>query len=159
MLFSGWAWNVVCAPDVFSWNLAFMFLNLLQLFYIIYLMRPVKFDPELEDAYHTLFQPFKVSFFRKNNFISDNSQCLIPCFSLQKKKKRECNIVVFLTKSGKVPMQIRIQPEYQDCNTKLTSRIVEMIITTLRVNIFFKKTFFGSNMRETLRNECFLPKF
>lgn len=61
MLFSGWAWNVVCAPDVFTWNLAFMFLNLLQLFYIIYLMRPVKFDPELEDAYHTLFQPFKVS--------------------------------------------------------------------------------------------------
>lgn len=60
MLFSGWAWNVVCAPDVFSWNLAFMFLNLLQLFYVIYLLRPVKFDPELEDAYHTLFRPFKV---------------------------------------------------------------------------------------------------
>lgn len=23
-------------------------------------MRPVKFDPELEEAYHTLFVPFKV---------------------------------------------------------------------------------------------------
>lgn len=70
MLFSGWAWNVVCAPDVFSWNLAFMFLNLLQLFYIIYLMRPVKFDPELEDAYHTLFQPFKVSRFTFKKLVS-----------------------------------------------------------------------------------------
>ncbi|KAL0266446.1 UNVERIFIED_CONTAM: hypothetical protein PYX00_008979 [Menopon gallinae] len=61
MLSTGWAWNVVCAPDVFFWNLSFMSLNLLQLFYVVYLMRPVKFNPELEDAYHTLFQPFKIS--------------------------------------------------------------------------------------------------
>lgn len=24
-------------------------------------MRPISFDPELEEAYHTLFRPFKVS--------------------------------------------------------------------------------------------------
>lgn len=86
MLFSGWAWNVVCAPDVFSWNLAFMFLNLLQLFYIIYLMRPVKFDPELEDAYHTLFQPFKVSFIVRNNEISIPSKSQL--LSIFKKKSK-----------------------------------------------------------------------
>ncbi|XP_049840129.1 popeye domain-containing protein 3-like [Schistocerca gregaria] len=61
MLFSFWAWNVICAPDVFSWNFSFMLLNMGQLVYIIYQMRPVKFDPELEEAYHTLFEPFKVS--------------------------------------------------------------------------------------------------
>ncbi|CAG2058489.1 unnamed protein product, partial [Timema podura] len=60
-LFSFWAWNVICAPDVFSWNFSFMFLNLAQLVYIIYQMRPVKFDPELEEAYQALFYPFKVS--------------------------------------------------------------------------------------------------
>nr|CAD7261241.1 unnamed protein product [Timema shepardi] len=60
-LFSFWAWNVICAPDVFSWNFSFMFLNLAQLVYIIYQMRPVKFDPELEEAYQALFYPFKGS--------------------------------------------------------------------------------------------------
>lgn len=60
MLFSFWAWNVICAPDVFSWNFSFMLLNMGQLVYIIYQMRPVKFDPELEEVYQTLFQPFKV---------------------------------------------------------------------------------------------------
>jgi hypothetical protein len=37
-----------------------MLLNMGQLVYIIYQRRPVKFDPELEEAYQTLFHPFKV---------------------------------------------------------------------------------------------------
>ncbi|XP_021936870.1 popeye domain-containing protein 3-like isoform X3 [Zootermopsis nevadensis] len=61
MLFSFWAWNIICAPDIFSWNFTFMLLNMGQLVYIIYQRRPVKFDPELEEAYQTLFHPFKVS--------------------------------------------------------------------------------------------------
>lgn len=61
MLLSGWAWHVICAPDIFSWNFGFLLLNIGQLVYIVYQMRPVKFDPELEEAYHTLFYPFKVS--------------------------------------------------------------------------------------------------
>ncbi|PSN32421.1 hypothetical protein C0J52_27292 [Blattella germanica] len=61
MLFSFWAWNVICAPDIFSWNFSFMLLNMGQLVYIIYQRRPVKFDPELEEVYQTLFHPFKVS--------------------------------------------------------------------------------------------------
>ena len=60
MLFSFWAWNIICAPDIFSWNFSFMLLNMGQLVYIIYQRRPVKFDPELEEAYQTLFHPFKV---------------------------------------------------------------------------------------------------
>ncbi|XP_075232417.1 popeye domain-containing protein 3-like isoform X1 [Lycorma delicatula] len=61
MLFSVWAWTIVCAPDVFIWNLCFTFLNAFQLVFVVYQMRPVKFDPELEEVYHTLFRPFKVS--------------------------------------------------------------------------------------------------
>lgn len=65
MLFATWAWNIICAPDVFSWNFAFMVLNIGQVVYIIYQMRPVKFDPELEEVYQNLFMPFKVSFIPK----------------------------------------------------------------------------------------------
>ncbi|CAD6234154.1 GSCOCG00007598001-RA-CDS [Cotesia congregata] len=61
ILLSGWAWHVICAPDIFSWNFAFLVLNIGQLVYIVYQMRPVHFDPELEEVYHTLFYPFKVS--------------------------------------------------------------------------------------------------
>lgn len=61
MLYSIWAWHVICAPDAFSWNFCFVFLNLGQVVYLVYQMRPVKFDPELEEVYHTLFEPFKVS--------------------------------------------------------------------------------------------------
>ncbi|CAG9853933.1 unnamed protein product [Phyllotreta striolata] len=60
ILFSTWAWNVICAPDVFTWNFAFMLMNMAQVFHIIYQLRPVKFDVELEEAYHTLFEPFKI---------------------------------------------------------------------------------------------------
>ncbi|KAJ8732101.1 hypothetical protein PYW08_014831 [Mythimna loreyi] len=61
MLYSIWAWHVICSPDAFSWNFGFVFLNLAQVVYLVYEMRPVKFDPELEEVYHTLFEPFKVS--------------------------------------------------------------------------------------------------
>ncbi|XP_024884914.1 popeye domain-containing protein 3-like isoform X1 [Temnothorax curvispinosus] len=61
MLLSGWAWHVICAPDIFSWNFSFLLLNIGQLVYIVYQMRPIRFDPELEEVYHTLFYPFQVS--------------------------------------------------------------------------------------------------
>ncbi|XP_011697434.1 PREDICTED: popeye domain-containing protein 3-like isoform X2 [Wasmannia auropunctata] len=61
MLLSGWAWHVICAPDIFTWNFCFLLLNICQLVYIVYQMRPIRFDPELEEVYHTLFYPFKVS--------------------------------------------------------------------------------------------------
>ncbi|KAI5631546.1 popeye protein conserved region domain-containing protein [Phthorimaea operculella] len=61
MLYSIWAWHVICSPDAFSWNFGFVFLNLAQVVYLVYEMRPVKFDPELEEVYYTLFDPFKVT--------------------------------------------------------------------------------------------------
>nr|XP_024217137.1 popeye domain-containing protein 3-like isoform X3 [Halyomorpha halys] len=60
-IFSAWAWIIVCAPDIFFWNSCYTIINLFQLIFLLYRMRPVKFDPELEEAYHTLFVPFKVT--------------------------------------------------------------------------------------------------
>lgn len=71
MLFSTWAWRVMCAPDIFTWNLCFLCLNAFHLIYIIYQMRPINFDPELEEAYHTLFRPFKVSRLQFKKLVSE----------------------------------------------------------------------------------------
>ncbi|XP_064089424.1 popeye domain-containing protein 3-like isoform X2 [Macrobrachium nipponense] len=60
LLYSTWAWNIICAPDVFSWNFTFMLLNMGQTLYIIYQMRPVKVNKELEAMYEALFQPLNV---------------------------------------------------------------------------------------------------
>jgi len=70
MLLSGWAWHVICAPDIFSWNFSFLLLNIGQLVYIVYQMRPIRFDPELEEAYHTLFYPFKVNISQERNLFA-----------------------------------------------------------------------------------------
>ena len=55
-----WGWNVICAPDIFTWNFLFVLLNMGQVLHIIYQMRPVKFNSELEDLYNTLFEPLRV---------------------------------------------------------------------------------------------------
>ena len=60
LLLSGWAWAVICAPDIFSWNFSFMLINTIQTLFILYRVRPVKFSPELEEVYSALFQPLKV---------------------------------------------------------------------------------------------------
>ena len=36
LIFATWAWNIVCAPDVFVWYFAFLILNAGQLLYILY---------------------------------------------------------------------------------------------------------------------------
>ncbi|XP_077288485.1 popeye domain-containing protein 3-like isoform X2 [Arctopsyche grandis] len=70
LLYSIWAWQVICAPDVFTWNFSFFLVNIAHVVYIIYEMRPVKFDPELEEVYHNLFEPFKVSRFQFKKMVS-----------------------------------------------------------------------------------------
>lgn len=61
LLFSTWAWNVICAPDIFSWNFFFVLLNMGQFLHVLYTMRKVKFPAELEDTYRSMFQPLQVS--------------------------------------------------------------------------------------------------
>lgn len=60
LLNSTWAWNVICAPDMFSWSFSFMILNMAQTMFLLYTMRQVKFPRELEDIYVLMFQPLQV---------------------------------------------------------------------------------------------------
>eukprot|EP00096_Caligus_rogercresseyi_P006048 TRINITY_DN22203_c0_g1_i1.p1 TRINITY_DN22203_c0_g1~~TRINITY_DN22203_c0_g1_i1.p1 ORF type:complete len:330 (+),score=136.76 TRINITY_DN22203_c0_g1_i1:197-1186(+) len=60
LLLSSWAWNVLCAPEVFAWNFSFILLNIGQLLYILYQMRPIKFPSEIETLYGSLFEPLRV---------------------------------------------------------------------------------------------------
>ncbi|CAG5126157.1 unnamed protein product, partial [Candidula unifasciata] len=61
LLMSIWSWVILCAPDFFSWNFAFLILNGIQTFSLLYRIRPVKFCAELEDVYVSLFMPLQVS--------------------------------------------------------------------------------------------------
>ena len=61
MLLSSWAWVIFCAPDFFSWNFAFMVINVIQMLFLMYHIRPIKFVEDLEDMYNAMFQPMKVS--------------------------------------------------------------------------------------------------
>lgn len=68
---SSWAWRVACAPDIFIWNLFFISINLFQLIYVLYQSRPVKFDPDFEEVYTNLFEPFKVSRLQFKKLVND----------------------------------------------------------------------------------------
>ncbi|KAL3881590.1 hypothetical protein ACJMK2_028011 [Sinanodonta woodiana] len=61
LLLSVWAWTILCAPDIFSWNFAFMVVNVMQTLFLMYHIRPIKFTGELENLYVTMFEPMKVS--------------------------------------------------------------------------------------------------
>jgi hypothetical protein len=61
LVLSTWAWNVICAPDVFAWYIGFTILNVAQLLYILYQMRPIKFDDDLEVIYADIFAPMSLT--------------------------------------------------------------------------------------------------
>ena len=43
LVLSTWAWNAICAPDVFAWYFAFTVINIGQLLYLLYKMRPIRY--------------------------------------------------------------------------------------------------------------------
>ncbi|GFR66383.1 blood vessel epicardial substance [Elysia marginata] len=57
---SVWSWVILCAPDFFSWNFAFLLLNGVQTLSLMYSVRPVKFCDEIEAVYVSLFLPLRV---------------------------------------------------------------------------------------------------
>ena len=61
LILSTWAWNVICAPEVFAWYFGFTILNVGQLLYLLYRMRPIRFDEDLEAIYLDLFAPLNVT--------------------------------------------------------------------------------------------------
>lgn len=73
LVFSTWAWNVICAPDVFAWYFGFTILNLGQLLYILYQMRPIRFDTDLESIYTELFEPMSITRLQFKRLVSGSS--------------------------------------------------------------------------------------
>lgn len=78
LLFSTFAWNVICAPGVFSWSFSFMITNFAQTLYLLYSMREVEFpSKEMEDAYEALFEPMKIKRILFKKLISSEYSCQI----------------------------------------------------------------------------------
>jgi len=61
LIFATWAWNIVCEHVVFIWYFAFLVFNAGQLLYILYQMRPIMFDEDIETIYKNLFEPMTVT--------------------------------------------------------------------------------------------------
>ncbi|XP_003738187.1 popeye domain-containing protein 3 [Galendromus occidentalis] len=60
LITTAWAWNVLCAPDLFFYSFAAMIINMAQTIYLLFTLRQVKFPGELEDIYEVLFAPMRV---------------------------------------------------------------------------------------------------
>ncbi|WAR08252.1 POPD1-like protein [Mya arenaria] len=61
LLMSVWSWVILCAPDYFSWNFAFMMINVVQTFLLLYHLKPIRFEEDLERLYRAVFEPMNVS--------------------------------------------------------------------------------------------------
>ncbi|GAB1605245.1 popeye domain-containing protein 3 isoform X1 [Argonauta hians] len=100
LLLSAWSWLILCAPDFFSWNFAFMIINGVQLLLITYRIRPVKFCDELEEVYLGVFQPLRVprSLFKK---LTHADYC-----TLMTLYQGECYATQSITKTDKLGLLI-----------------------------------------------------
>ena len=56
-----WSAVFICMPDVFAWNLVFLFVNMFHLAYLGYQIIPQRFSKTCEDVYAKTFKPLKVS--------------------------------------------------------------------------------------------------
>ncbi|KAK2159154.1 hypothetical protein LSH36_157g02011 [Paralvinella palmiformis] len=70
LLLSSWSWVMLCAADVFSWNFSLCAINVVQMFYIFYHLRPVTLPGELALIYASMFEPLKVSRAQFKRFIA-----------------------------------------------------------------------------------------
>lgn len=61
LLFSTWGWKEICVPDIFSWTFGFTLLNACHLVHALYVVRPVRLNPELESVFVQLFRPLGIS--------------------------------------------------------------------------------------------------
>ncbi|KAH3727308.1 blood vessel epicardial substance-like isoform X2 [Dreissena polymorpha] len=76
MLLSVWSWVILCAPDFFSWNFAFMLVNVVQTFMLMYHLKPIKFEEDMEELYTAVFEPMNVSrrLFKR---LTDKNFCVV----------------------------------------------------------------------------------
>lgn len=54
--FAMWAAIILCSPDTFGWNIAFMFVNFGHVAYLAWSMRSIKFTEEHEVCYGSVFE-------------------------------------------------------------------------------------------------------
>lgn len=59
-LFMVWAALYRCNLDVMVWNLVFLVVNFMHLFFLLYKRRPIKIDRELRSVYKRMFEPLHV---------------------------------------------------------------------------------------------------
>ncbi|XP_029308429.1 popeye domain-containing protein 1 [Cottoperca gobio] len=55
-----WATLYRCNLDVMVWNVVFLLVNFLHLFFLLYKRRPIKIDRELRSVYKRMFEPLHV---------------------------------------------------------------------------------------------------
>ena len=96
LLLSTWAWNVICAPTVFAWYFTFMLLNMGQLMYILYQLRPIKLEEDLEQVYRELFQPLGVTKVQFKRLVSAESAQIVSLHS------GECYAIENMTKTDRL---------------------------------------------------------
>lgn len=48
--FAIWGWVILCAFDTFLWNAVFFLINLVHGIYILFTLRPVRFDKQVEEV-------------------------------------------------------------------------------------------------------------
>ena len=48
--FAIWGWVILCAFDTFLWNAFFLLINLVHVIYLLFSMRPVRFDKQVEEV-------------------------------------------------------------------------------------------------------------
>lgn len=63
-----WAWVIICALDTFLWNAVFTVINAVHGAYLLYTLRPVRFDKQVEEVLVN-------SFIFVTSFHTDNLQC------------------------------------------------------------------------------------
>lgn len=59
-LFVAWATLYRCNLDVMAWNVVFLVVNFMHLFFLLYKRRPIKIDRELRSVYKRMFEPLHV---------------------------------------------------------------------------------------------------
>ncbi len=65
--------QIIGAPSLFGWYFVFVVINLTQLLYILYQLRPVTFDRDLDGIYTKMFEPFSISRLEFKRLISAES--------------------------------------------------------------------------------------
>ena len=100
LLLSTWAWNVICAPGVFAWYFGFTILNLGQLLYILYQLRPIRFDDDLDSVYTTIFEPMKVTRVQFKRLVGSESAEIISLHP------GECYAIENMTKTDKLSLLV-----------------------------------------------------